>query len=142
VGVVGIGGLFSRRRSDMVAVTAPGESENPDDADARRAELLTQLIQRTRPVSDLLTLLGEFPWDSDPLVTVSATDIAAVLRDFLLDHLTHEQVEEWADALEVRDDVDVTFSLLQDVLFELANANLNGPLTRERARQILREIQG
>ncbi len=73
--------------------------------DERRA-LLTDLVELRRPVNEVMTMLRSYPWDvDDPLVQVRADDVVRVLRSFQSRLISSETVTEWADALELRDDV-------------------------------------
>lgn len=104
-----------------------------------RLTCLRRLVQFTAPVEETIRDLSAFPWDSDEeLVTLTTSHVADVLRRFLRNDLTAKQVEEWAEALEVRDDVHFdeqpNEQVLEAVHF-LANPYLVGELTRSWAEE-------
>lgn len=111
--------------------------------DDRRA-LLQRLVERKGPLEDVYRALTQFPWDVDePLVTLTSDHVADALRDYLAGALTEREVEDWADALEVRDDVEFADSAEEDVLHVihfLANPLLHGPLTPEGAEDCLHRL--
>jgi hypothetical protein len=107
----------------------------------RRIELLFDLVQRRRPVEETLGMLQEYPWDSEPLVELLAGNISATLLEFVNGTVSAEYVHDWADALEVREDIGVTSPRHQEILFELANPMLVGELDVERAQRMLRNLR-
>jgi hypothetical protein len=102
-----------------------------------RSELLLDMIHRRRAVPDALAALKVFPWDSEPLVSVTAADIGAVLRQFLAGAIEASDVEAWADALEPRDDVELATEECVEAIFTLANPTLEGQLNVATARSLL-----
>jgi hypothetical protein len=62
-----------------------------------------------------------------------------MLRSYLDGRRTTGALVAWAEALEVREDVDVE-APVQDLLFALANPTINGPLTPEAARKWVRRL--
>ena len=111
-----------------------------------RKELLNCLIGCPKESERLAKELAAFGWDSDvELVTLRAADVAAVLDQYLAGGLRSEEVEAWANALEMRNDVAVeggTEGAVYDAAFELANPALEGPLSHERARELRRGLAG
>ncbi|OGQ22674.1 MAG: hypothetical protein A3I05_03885 [Deltaproteobacteria bacterium RIFCSPLOWO2_02_FULL_44_10] len=106
-----------------------------------REQALEGLIGFTKPITDIRKDLLAFPWDSEKeLVVLRASHLRQILRRFLDGNLKAEDVEEWADAIEARDDIGFEIDLLKDFIFEFANAALNGLLDRNRASEILEKI--
>lgn len=110
----------------------------------RRRDLLRELVGLRRPLQHVLELLGGFPWDSDePLVCVHAADVVGVLSRCLEGELSAQQIGDWANALEGRDDLEFEQggrTSLSEVVFELANPDLVGGLTRTRVAEIVTEL--
>ena len=101
---------------------------------ARREALLDVVLLR-RPLDEAIAALRRFPWDSDVELVV-LTRALAVLDAVLAGRLTPDDAEEWANCLEVREDlgfVPADDELLGDVIFTLANPILTEPLTRDAA---------
>ena len=47
----------------------------------------------------------------------------------------------WANALECRDDLVFKNEAIQEFIFELANPEINGDITKERLQEIVNELQ-
>ena len=104
------------------------------DSDAKRIESLNALLSRTITIDSAIELLSREPWDSDlPLVTVSVSHIESELRRFLDGELNAQDVEHWANVFEARDDVAFADHIVEEIVFELANPTLDGPLTASSA---------
>ena len=105
-----------------------------------RQELIRRIVEGEFPVAPLREELAAYPWDADdPLVSLRPDHVRRVVERFLLGELTSSNVQEWAEAVELRDDVDFddTELDLARLMFILANPEVNGPLTPERARELL-----
>ena len=70
--------------------------------------------------------LAQFPWDWEepPLATLNGPAVASILRRYEKGELTAEQVETWANLVEVRDDIEFDGSAGRH--FYLANPLLMG----------------
>ena len=103
------------------------------------------LVELHLPVSESLQRLAKFPWESEhPLIIVTRFDLARVLRGFLDGTLESGDCEEWANAIESREDLGfdaATEETLKDVVFELANPLLTGPLTPVVAAELLGRVR-
>ena len=117
------------------------QRETVANMDTARKKLLERLRDLTAPVAETLNALSRFGWDSEEaLVTVEPHHVEAVLRRFLAGEIGAAVVEDWANGLEARDDValaDDDDGTLSEVLFDLANPTLQGPLTGEFARSLI-----
>lgn len=106
-----------------------------------RLDHLESLLRFNRPVEDSLCALKAFGWDSEEeLVVLTRGHLRNVLQRFLANEIKHTDVEQWADAIEGRDDIGVdeeAHNTLLEAIFELANPSINGPLTTEKAQQWL-----
>jgi hypothetical protein len=71
-----------------------------------RKEAVTRLVAYELPIEPVLQALAAFPLDSDELVRLGRSDLVAILDRFLSGRLTADQVTDWADQVEVRDDVE------------------------------------
>ena len=105
-------------------------------------DLVCQLLDCSRPLSAVLVELSKFGWDCDkPLASLTVGHVSAMLSRYLLGDDSTEQVEQWANAVELRDDVSVDLeSVVGATLHELANPALACPLTPERASTLLRRV--
>lgn len=72
-----------------------------------RQSLVHALLSLARPVPEAARELSSYGWDSrNPLAVLDATHVSSVLKRFLVGELSSAQVEEWADCIECRDDIE------------------------------------
>jgi hypothetical protein len=104
-----------------------------------RIEALRDLVALRIPVSEALRAVRTFPWDSDDeLVRLTSTATLGILHRFIEGELSGGEVREWADALEVRDDIGLEPAhdeTQRRLLFEIASPELSEPLTVAVARR-------
>jgi hypothetical protein len=109
-----------------------------------RSDLVSALVEGQFPVEPIRNELARYPWDAEePLALLRREHVVAILRRYLSSELTAEQVDAWANALELRDDVgflEEDSALLQHTIFVLANPAVNGDLTIELARELLKTV--
>lgn len=100
-----------------------------------RARLLQELLHFRRPIADVARDLSVFGWDSEQaLVRLQTVHVVDVLTRFLSGEIGREDVEDWANAIECREDVDIVpDSQAANALNELANPVQSRPLTKQSA---------
>ena len=82
-------------------------------------------------------------WSDEPLLILTAEHFVSVMDRFLSDRLTADQLEEWAENLEQREDVGFASEkkeLLDDLLFCLANPSINYEITQEIIHQLRQRL--
>ncbi len=91
-------------------------------------------------------MLRAYGWDSDEeLVLLSAADARRILERYLTGELSAQQVEYWAELLEMRDDVgfeERQSAELRRLISVLANPEINEPLTPALAIRLRRGLAG
>lgn len=105
--------------------------------------LLNKLIQFKAPITELITALRQFGWDKDELIQLQRHDIIAILKQYLQSEFTESDIEEWANALEGREDIgfEVGYEeVIREVIFELANPELIQPLSRKTAQKLVASL--
>lgn len=111
-----------------------------------RINALQDLIGLRKPIGVAIKELRSFPWDSDaPLVTLAGRDLIRILDGYLQGDLSAGEIEDWADAVEGRDDIGYEpgrEETLRQAVFELANPLLTVPLSADRARTWKDAISG
>jgi hypothetical protein len=116
------------------------------DTEVDRRALLAALVRYELPVEPVLNQLASVPWDSTrELVRIGVPDIVAILDRLIKGELSAEQVTDWADLVEVRDDVGMDRrheDALQEIVFRLANPNLRDAITPALASSIRMELLG
>jgi hypothetical protein len=106
-----------------------------------RAELVTHLV-RNGPLSPAdLERLRSFGWDSDAILVVMTTaDARAVLGRHVSGELSVDELVEWANQIEAREDLGFEVgheNALDNLIYELANPTLHTDPTTAAARRWL-----
>ena len=111
-----------------------------------RIQTLRALIAYGLPIEPVLADLQSFGWDApESLVTLNREDIIRILDRYLTGELTAEQVTDWANLLECREDIgfpEGDEDLLSETIFRLANPYLTDEVTLELGQSIRRELAG
>ncbi len=108
-----------------------------------RLGLLVELVTLSRPLEATLEALARQHWDADAeLVTLEREHAAAALKRFVAGDFDAETLEDWANAIELCDDIGLPEDdqLLRDTMFELANPELTAPLSAARAETMLGQL--
>lgn len=109
-----------------------------------RAKLLETLLAGRVPTEEVLRRLRDYPWDSEVLVHVKPKHLLSVLRRFQAGEIGAAEVEEWADAIEVRDDIGCeagSEDVVHEVIHALANPELVGPLTLVVSQALIERLR-
>lgn len=110
----------------------------PLDKTGLRIEALRDLLLLTSPLGAIMRSLAMFEWDSEELINLQPAHMAAALKRFHSGQLSADEVEAWANAVEMRDDIGYAAdSVVGQVLHELANPMLTEPLAPRRADELL-----
>ena len=109
-----------------------------------RERALEAMVLFDRPVRELQAIVAKLPWDADqPLVTLTRAHLKAVLRRYTAGEIDAPSVEDWANLIEGREDIDFERgreTVVADTVFDLANPLLQGPLA-EIASGILARLE-
>lgn len=109
-----------------------------------RTQLLASLLSYDAPVAQIAGELKKFPWDAETaLVTLARENVIQVLERYLRGELEASKVEEWANAIEAREDISFEAGYeeaLQEAIYQLANPLLTMPLTTELMQQIKKNL--
>jgi hypothetical protein len=95
-----------------------------------RKELLKALVEMREPISGLLDITPQH--------------VIMVLTKYVDGHIESGVVQEWADSIHVRDDIDLDpmhEQSLRGALHELANPYLVQPLTVSSARRLIEKLE-
>ncbi len=107
---------------------------------AGRLNLLKDFINYKDTSDKIQHDIQSYLWDFEGKpALLGAKDIARVLKLYLEQKITARDIGRWANFLECRDDVHAHESIA-DILFELANPDIEGELTEARAKSILLEL--
>ena len=108
----------------------------------KRNILLTDLIECTRDLSEICKELSQFGWDCDKdLIVLKKDHTLSILGRYLSKQLSGSDVEEWANAIEGREDVGFESGILRNLIHELANPMLTKPLSEYTAKRWILKIE-
>jgi hypothetical protein len=112
--------------------------EQPD-----RRQALVDLIDLRKPIGPAIRSLSEHPLGKAPEVVFRRDQINRALEMFLAGDLNARDLEQWASAIEGRDDIEYDPSCspsVADFLFKASTPQLNGALTEQRASEWIRRF--
>ncbi len=107
-------------------------------------ELLNSLLKFEQPLSEILPLLNSFEWDSEKaLILLNKRHIVEIIQRYLDGKLSSSEVEDWANAIEGREDIEYERDceqMIDDAIYELANPLLTRSLSADSAREWLEKF--
>ncbi len=109
-----------------------------------RQEYLNALVNFDQPLSTILPILKTFPWDSsEAIITQKKEHLLQILDRYLDNALTATDLENWADAIECREDIAYETDyedIINDIIFYLANPTLNEPISPKSVKQYISQL--
>ena len=106
-----------------------------------RREILLDIILLNGELPKLLEEISTFEWDVDePIVTLTRDNLYKVLHKLKNNEFETNLIEDWANALESRDDLTFENETVKEVIIELANPILNEPLDPRRLTELMERI--
>jgi hypothetical protein len=84
-----------------------------------------------RPIADLKAAIQSLDWDAEPEIVLLRSHIVSALQRFALNQLSTKDLEEWANLIECREDIEFEREYehdLSNAIFSLANPELQGSL--------------
>lgn len=107
-----------------------------------RKDILTDLFFFKVNLSELKIELSQYSWDiEERILIISKQDFSNVLKRGIENEIAFEDIVSWANAIECRDDIGFEVEEIQEVVFELANPEINGEITKERLSEIITELE-
>jgi hypothetical protein len=105
-------------------------------------QLLNSLLKLDRPLTEILAPLNALGWDNpQTFVTLKPQHITQILQSYLNHQITELEIENWANAIESREDIATEEELLEQIIFDLANPLLTTPLTPQLAHHYLTQLE-
>ena|ERR1017187_8634980 len=111
--------------------------------DAERITVLKSLLQCRDNIDTLTHDLAKFSWDSEPLIFLTVEDLKKVLEKYLSKRISINHLEKWANIIESREDIafdPAKEDVIKDVVFNLANAGINHPITDGIIHEMITQI--
>ena len=75
-----------------------------------------------------------------PAVAATKPMLALVLKKYISDEISVDDLEEWAGFIEFCDDIDA--AAIEDYLYALSNPELMGEISKEKAQQMIDLLEG
>jgi hypothetical protein len=103
-----------------------------------RVEALMKLLEFKWSIKYLKKELSKFSWDvKAPLVTFSKKHLIDSLERTRNGEVAILELEEWANMIECREDIEFDDNKIKQYIFELANPYLYGSITNETIQNML-----
>ena len=108
---------------------------------SEREEILSDLVHLRRSLADIRRDLTKYPWDFEkPMMIISKDDFLRVLKKCRDGQITPEELTNWADAITLRDDIGFETDEMLEIIFELANPEVNGQISKGRLEEMIKEL--
>ena len=105
--------------------------------------ILLDLIHFKNNIDTLRNMLSQIGFDSETeLVSMSRDNIVEILQRSLDKKISFLELEEWANLIECREDIDFEDEKTQEMIFKLANPYLYGKLDKKQVLSYLNELKG
>ena len=106
-----------------------------------RFDVLRDLVAFNKPVGVLADSLSKIDWDYEgqPLI-IMASQIQEVLKRFLAGEYSAQELEEWANLIECREDMefeDKKYDEIANVIYRLANPVLEGEINSDSCKAFI-----
>jgi hypothetical protein len=106
-----------------------------------RKDILVDLIHKRQDMSVLIQELSIYPWDCDePLVIMKRDDILNILNTYVSGDLSSDELENWANAIECREDIGFEDDTIEDIVNRIANPVLYGTNSIDKIKAIMTNI--
>jgi hypothetical protein len=101
-----------------------------------RTEALKQIVTFGAEKEAAYSELVKFGYDSEiEFLVVSKCILESVLQMFLSDKITDDELEEWANFIECRDDLD--YEVIEGYIYKLANPYFVGNISKEEVTKMV-----
>lgn len=110
----------------------------------KRKQLLEDIVLYRGNIEQSIKELQSYSWDYEgETVLIEKGVLKNILQRFVNGDLTVSDIYTWADFLELREDIDYQKhedSLLSNIIYRLANPDLEGKLTVDWAQQAISKL--
>jgi|TARA_R110000764_G_scaffold22118_15_gene55477 hypothetical protein len=105
-----------------------------------RTEALKQIVTFGADKEAAYSELVKFGYDSEiAYFVVSKSVLEDVLLIYLADKITADELEEWANFVECRDDLD--YEIIEGYIYALANPYLVGDISKEKITKMVQLLK-
>jgi hypothetical protein len=107
-----------------------------------RIDVLADLVHLNGDLSNLKKELSQYSWDIEfPVMDITRLDLLTVLKSCINGVISYDKLGNWANLIECRDDLSFENDKMQEIIFELANPEINGNLNKDRLNEIVNELR-
>ncbi|NCP64796.1 MAG: hypothetical protein GW763_17875 [Paraglaciecola sp.] len=104
-----------------------------------RSTALKQIVTFGPERELAISALVNFGYDSDEeLFEISESVLIGVLKKYIADEVTSEELEEWANFIECREDLN--YEKVEGYIYALANPILVGMIDKDKIKQMLKTL--
>lgn len=105
-----------------------------------KTEALLQIITFHANRDDAISYLLSCPWDAEfEPVVASKSVLLGVLKQYVTERISADDLEEWAIFIECRDDID--YSAIEDYVYALSNPSLMGEISQAKVVQMVELLE-
>ncbi|HTA27583.1 MAG TPA: hypothetical protein VK809_07340 [Bacteroidia bacterium] len=111
---------------------------------SKRDLVIKSLIEINADINTLIQELSKYPWDSEPLITLSLRHVKNALYQYLQGNISALELENWANAVEMRDDIEYEYGnekTISKVLSELSNPVISQPIDKDHIEEIINSLR-
>ncbi len=102
-----------------------------------RIEILKDLLKLNGDIYIIQSELAQYKWDNEePLITLKIDDLKNIFSKFNAGLITSKLIEQWANTIEGRDDIDFEKDVLKEIIYELANPILFGNIDDQKVYEL------
>ena len=115
------------------------------ETDTSRLQALGDLLEHRVPARESQARLAAFPWDEEELLDLEVRHVVAVLSRFADGEIDAAEVTEWADTVDLRDDIGREpgrETQINDALFVMSSPELLDEDFSVAVRRLLTDLQG
>ena len=106
-----------------------------------RINILNDLVCFNESLTKLQDELSKHPWDAkESILIITKVHLSNILKKCINNNITVSDLENWANTIECRDDLDFEDEELQEVIFELASPEINGKIIKEQLQKIIEKL--
>lgn len=106
-----------------------------------RLDVLVELVELRKPIAEIADNISKLEWDYDgePLI-ISSNQVKNIIERYLSGVLSNRELEEWANLIECREDIDFEESNrneIEYIIYSLSNPELEGDISVESCKSLL-----
>jgi len=106
-----------------------------------RMEILKDLVYLQGNLIALKKELSQYSWDiEEPIFSIDKADFLSILNRAINNEVSFNELENWANEIECREDLSFEDEKIREIIFELANPELNVKITKNRLLEIANEL--